>query len=384
MNKSSFLIFFAVFLTVYGSLNFYIFRRGWQALPRIRYLRESYSVIFLLLAVSFIAGRFGGHYFDIPFSEALVWTGSVWLGFMLYLVLFLAALDLVRYADRLVHFLPAFITANYTRAKGVAFVTLLAAAAVVVAAGYYNAVHPVWRELVIDLPGKAGKLKKLDLVMVSDIHLGTLIKNSRLDQLVAEINSRQPDAVLLAGDIIDEDLRPVAANGLGYGLEKIRSRYGIYAVNGNHEFIGGADAAEKYLSAHGINMLRDRVVLVAGAFYIAGREDRSINRLGAGRRMALPELMKGVNLDLPVILMDHQPFDLHEAAEAGVDLQVSGHTHHGQMWPLNYIVDLIYQIPYGPGKIGDTSFYISNGYGTWGPPVRTGNRPEIVHIKLRF
>jgi len=126
------------------------------------------------------------------------------------------------------------------------------------------------------------------------------------------------------------------------------------------------------------------VLVVKNSFTIVGREDRSYNRGSARRRKSLEELMKGVDRSLPVILMDHQPFALEEAVSHSVDLQLSGHTHHGQLWPFNFITKRVYELSWGYLKKGATHIYVSCGVGTWGPPVRTGNRPEIVNIKLSF
>ncbi|MFA7228553.1 MAG: hypothetical protein WC061_05910, partial [Melioribacteraceae bacterium] len=131
-------------------------------------------------------------------------------------------------------------------------------------------------------------------------------------------------------------------------------------------------------------VLRDRFEKIDGSFYIVGREDRAIRQFAGGRRKELKELLSGIDKSLPVIMMDHQPFALNEASENGIDLQLSGHTHNGQLWPLNYIVEKIYELGWGYKILGNTQYYISCGVGGWGPPVRTGSRPEIINFKIRF
>jgi uncharacterized protein len=131
-------------------------------------------------------------------------------------------------------------------------------------------------------------------------------------------------------------------------------------------------------------MLRDRSVKVADAFTLVGREDRSIQQFGSMKRKDLSDLMKDVDQSLPVILMDHQPFNLDDAVKNNIDLQLSGHTHHGQLWPFNFITDKVYELSYGYLRKGNTHFYVSCGVGTWGPPLRTTSRPEVVNIKLKF
>ncbi len=153
---------------------------------------------------------------------------------------------------------------------------------------------------------------------------------------------------------------------------------------GNHEYIGGASRASRYLEDHGITLVRDSVVLVNELFYIIGREDRDKKRFAGKNRKSLASLMEKTSPGYPVVVIDHQPFGIEEAAMSGADLLLSGHTHHGQLWPLNYITSAVYRISHGYGKVQGMHVYVSNGVGTWGPPVRTGNRPEIVYMELEF
>jgi predicted MPP superfamily phosphohydrolase len=268
--------------------------------------------------------------------------------------------------------------------KQIAAAAVAAAAAIAILAGYLNTLHPRINHLVIEVPKSAGGRKTLDIALVTDVHLGTIIKNAHLQKMVDMVNVLRPDLVLLCGDIVDEDLAPVIQNNLGELLCTIRSRFGTYAVTGNHEYIGGVERACRYLADHGVTVLRDRAVLIGGSMYLAGREDRSIGQFSGRRRLPLEEILKQVDVARPVILMDHQPFGLSEAAGRGIDLQVSGHTHHGQLWPFNYITGMIYELSRGHRLINGTNFFVSCGFGTWGPPARLGAVPEVVHIQLRF
>lgn len=172
---------------------------------------------------------------------------------------------------------------------------------------------------------------------------------------------------------------------IGDSLSRINPPYGIYAVTGNHEYIGGVKEAVDYLIKHGIKVLQDEVVLIDDSFYLAGREDRSASNFGGTKRKELNDLLRGVDSSRPVIMLDHQPLSLEEvAADGRVDIQFSGHTHHGQLWPFNFITEMIYEISLGYKKIGNTNFYVSSGWGTWGPPIRTGNTPELIQLKLKL
>ena len=383
MKLVNFIMFLSIVLTVYGSVNFYIFIRGWQALPKESVIRIPYLLIFLIFVLSYIAGRVLERFSICAASDYLIWIGSFWMGMMVYLLFGTLLCDLLRLGNRIAGTVPV-PSELYTRIRQIAALVVTAVAAVTVIAGYVNTLHPRINTVVVEVPKSAGGRRTLDIALVTDIHLGTIIKNSRLQTMVDMVNVLRPDVVLLAGDIVDEDLTPVIQNNLGELLRTIRSRYGTFAVTGNHEYIGGVEAACRYLSDHGVTVLRDRSVLVDNSFYLVGREDRSIGQFTGGRRLPLSSIMKDVDVKQPVIMMDHQPYHLAEATEHGIDLQVSGHTHHGQLWPFNFITSLIYEVSHGIRQIGNAHVYVSCGYGTWGPPVRVGMTPEVVHIQLRF
>jgi predicted MPP superfamily phosphohydrolase len=383
MKLINFIIFLGVALTVHSLVNFYIFIRGWQAIPRESYLRIPYLVIFIFLALSYIAGRVLERFSICAPSDFLIWIGSFWLGMMLYLFMGVLLCDILRLANWITGVMPAQADL-YVKVKQYAAAAVAGAALITVLAGFYNTLHPRINTIAIDIPKAAGGRTMLDIALVTDIHLGTIISNSRLQKMVDMVNVIRPDAVLLAGDIVDEDLTPVIENNLGELLRTIRSKYGTYAVTGNHEYIGGVEKACRYLAENGVTVLRDKAVLIDGSFYLVGREDMSVSQFLGMRRTPLGDIMKQVDKTLPVILMDHQPLRLSTAARHGVDLQLSGHTHHGQLWPFNYITGLIYEVSRGLRKINGTNYYVSCGYGTWGPPVRVGNVPEVVHIQLRF
>jgi hypothetical protein len=198
------------------------------------------------------------------------------------------------------------------------------------------------------------------------------------------VNALSPDIILIPGDIIDEDISPVIHNNVGEILTQLKAKYGVFAVTGNHEYIGGVMASKKYLAEHGVELLNDTALLINDSFYVVGREDLTIRQFTNGKRKELSEIMQDVDQTKPIILMDHQPFKLEIAEQNGVDLQLSGHTHHGQLWPFNYITNMVYELGWGYKKKGDTHYYVSSGVGGWGPPIRTVNRPEIVSIKLKF
>lgn len=384
MRTVNFIIFLSVFFTVYGLVNFYIFVRGWQSIPQGSTLRSAYAIVFWVVALSFIFGRVLERFRISAFSNLFVWMGSFWIAAIIYFFIVIVVLDGLRIAHYFHPFFPSIVTDNYAQAKYVASAGTIGIVGILLLAGHINAVLPRVKTLELAVPKRVEGMKTLNIVAASDIHLGTIVGRNRFDHIVEMINSLNPDVVLLAGDIVDEDLAPVIKQNLGETLRNIKPKYGVYAITGNHEYIGGVEAACAYLKEHNVVVLRDQVVKINGSFFLVGREDRSYNRRSGRSRKTLEELMTGVDRSYPVILMDHQPFRLNEAVSQGVDLQLSGHTHHGQLWPVNYIIQAIFEVGWGYQKLGNTHVYVSNGVGTWGPPVRIGNRPEIVNIRLSF
>jgi uncharacterized protein len=384
MRTMAVIIFFGIFFLITGLFSFYIFIRGWQSIPPGSSLRQAYAIVFWIVALSFICGRLMENFLPSALSHLFVWMGSFWIAAMIYFLIAVVCIDVLRGVNHFVPFFPLSITHNYAQAKYVLSACVTGLVGLVLLAGHVNSLMPRIRNLDLSVSKQAGTMKSLSIVAASDIHLGTIVGRARFDQIVDRINSLKPDLVLLPGDIVDEDLAPVVRQNLGESLRSIKAPLGVFAVTGNHEYIGGVKEACAYLTDHHIVMLRDQSIKVADSFYLVGREDRSLGRFNGGLRKTLPEIMATVDKRYPIILMDHQPFGLNEAVAEGVDLQVSGHTHDGQLWPVNYIVDRIYELPWGYKKIVGTHFYVSNGVGTWGPPVRVGNRPEIVNIRLKF
>ncbi len=381
MNKA-FLIFFSIVFVVYFSVNYYIFIRGLQAIKPGSPLKTYYIIIYVVLALSFWVGRITENYFPSVFTDILVWVGSFWLAFMLYFFITVLLLDIMRLVNHFLPFYPEYVKSNYIKVKEYIFWGSIVVVSLTVLIGHINFLNPRLYTKEIKINKSTKDIKELNIVVASDIHMGTIVTNGRVRKLVDMINSLNPDIILLPGDILDEDLEPVIRRNLGDDISKLKAKYGVYAVNGNHEFIGGVSEADKYLTNHGIKLLRDTVAVIDNQIIIVGREDVSINRIG--KRKTIEELLNGYDKSMPIILMDHQPFKLYEAEQAKIDLQLSGHTHHGQLFPFNFVTQKIYEVSWGYKKKGDTHIYVSSGFSGWGPPVRLGSRTELVNIKLKF
>jgi hypothetical protein len=384
VKTSALIVFITIVTIVYGLVNSYIFMRGLQAIPSGSAWRIYYQWGFWMIASTFLLARFMERAYPCLFTGIITWIGSFWLAFMMYFILAALLFDITRLLNYLFHIYPASLLVDYQKTKTIALLVTIGVVTLIVVTGFINARIPRIKKMELAIPKKVQGEKTLNIVMASDIHLGTIIARRKANRLVETINSLKPDIVLFAGDVVDEDLAPVIKNNLGANLLQLKARLGVYAITGNHEYIGGAEPAIKYLTEHGVTMIRDTALFIDQRFWLAGRDDRDKPRFSGKPRKELSEVLASVDHSFPLILMDHQPFNLEKSVENGVDLQLSGHTHHGQLWPFNYITSAIYEVSSGYKKIGNTNIYVSNGYGTWGPPVRLGNRPEIVQIKLTF
>jgi predicted MPP superfamily phosphohydrolase len=372
-------MFFRYLLFAYLIGCVYLFVRGWQSLEIIGRWRVWFAVLFGVVTLSFAVMRqriVSGALYDVCYT-----VGFTMLAVVLYGFLFLLFIDILRIVGWVGKIKPDFIYRNYRLTKFILFGAVFLMLSVVLVAGYYNAHHPRTTHLTITVDKKAGHLTSLRVAMVSDIHLGNIHGRKMLAKIVNTINEQGPDIVFLVGDIFDGNPETAIENDMGVEFNHLRAKYGVYMVNGNHERIGergGQGIALNYLVSHGIQPLLDSVVLIDGSFYVAGRKDGS-----SRARKTIPELLTGADRQLPIILLDHQPNNLHEAEQSGIDLQLSGHTHHGQMWPLNYFTGKIFEHDWGLLQKGKSNIYISCGVGTWGPPIRTSGYSEVVIIDLK-
>jgi predicted MPP superfamily phosphohydrolase len=378
------IIFFTVFFLIQGILNFYIFIRGWQALPPKSLFRILYTTVFSFFFISSIISWFLFGLTDSPLVRIIHWAEAFWYGMMVYFFLTIVIIDLIRFISFLLKYRLSSVK-HYEIIKQIIFVTIILLNATAMYIGHKNASKLRIAPITIEINKDAGNMKNLNIVMVSDFHLGSIITVERLEEIIRTVNSLKPDIVLIPGDIVDSNIQPLIRQNLGSVLSKIESRYGVYASTGNHEFYGeDADRTVEYLGDHGVTFLRDEAIKIGHSFYVIGREDKTSESYYDRKRKPLKDIISHVDKTYPLILMDHRPSNLGDALANGIDLQLSGHSHHGQIFPLNLITEMVYEVSWGYLRKGDTHYYISCGVGSWGPPVRIGSVSEIVHITLSF
>jgi len=374
-------VFFIIVFTVYFLANLYLFLKGYNIISRMNGSKILYTVIFCTVASLFIAGRVIERNHSSVFSDIINIAGGFWLAFLLYGFLLFLISDIIFLVARLTGILSDGKVFMFR--KWAFFSTVIISSALIIA-GFINALSPVVRHYTISIDKYAGNIQNFRIAAVSDIHLGSIIRRRSIIKLSSMLKKVKPDIIFLLGDIVDGEIGPVMRKNLLKYFTCPKCRDGLLAITGNHEFIGGAAVTIPYIEKNGIRVLKDEVVTIENAIQVIGRLDRDGLRFGNSERLPLKKLMEQTDRSKPVIVLDHQPVNLKEAGECGADLQLSGHTHNGQMWPLNYITNQIYELSYGYMKKGNTHYIVSSGFGLWGPRVRLGSRPEIVVVDIKF
>jgi predicted MPP superfamily phosphohydrolase len=365
-------MFFIILLTVYLGANIYLLSRGLQALPHGA-LRIVFSVAVCFLALIFFVGMFFENKFPIGVVSVMQHIGGTWLCSLLYFVPIVLIIDIVRLVNRFFPFLHRVFPANPQSVSLYVFFSVMGLVAVIFVYGVIKFNNPSVVKIDFKTDKQINSVPKI--VVASDLHLGYTIGSRKLNDFVEFINSQNPDIVLLCGDVFDRSVRPVESKNMLAKLKENKAPMGVYAVPGNHEYYGDREKSFRYLSEAFV-LLRDSIAQPTADIYIVGRDDRT-NR----NRKPLKDIMQGIDHNKLIILLDHQPQHLEEAQDAGVDLQFSGHTHDGQVLPINVIARRLYEKSYGCLKKGDTYYYITSGLGLWGAHLRIGSRSEIVVLE---
>lgn len=363
-------IFMLFMFALYSAFHSFVYYSLLQFFAVLERYKVTVIVTLSILGLSFFAASLSAHFFNNALTRGYYYLAGAWIGLMINL--FFA-------------FLFAWILVWITQFFGIRINLLLLGSIVVIVAssislyGLWNAKHPVVKEVSVKLENLPAEWQGKKIVQLSDLHVGFLYREDSLawiNQKVSEIN---PDIVFITGDLFDGSDGDL--NWVAQSLKGIKAKEGVFFITGNHETYLGLDNALKVISQTDIQVLRDKMIDING-LQIIGVDYQAP---GEPRRKLLEVFQKvGYDAAKPSILLYHAPMQIDEANEAGIDLMLSGHTHRGQLWPFGYITKLIFR-GYDFGlKMKDQMYvYTSNGFGTWGPAMRTGNTPEIVEITLQ-
>lgn len=367
-------LFFIVILLLWLLLVAYTFIRGNQAFLSVPAVRWVYLALMTISFLSFFAGFFLNEFLSPMLGKTISFIGYSFLILSIYLFFSFLMIDIVRLLNHFLHFIPD--EAKFRTWSGI---FIFGAIIGVMIIGNVRFNNP--KVVNIDIQSsRPTQNKEVKIVALSDIHLGTSIDKKRLKKYVDLVNSLHPDMVLIGGDLIDRSLKPVIAQKMDEELRQLRAPFGVFAVEGNHEHFGeGGKAVTDFFEQSNITLIQDSTILINDEFYLVGREDH-IN----SKRLSISQILNSTDPSKPRILLDHQPYNLSEAEQNDIDFQFSGHTHKGQFFPINLVVNMIFEQGYGYLQKGNTHYYISSGLGIWGPQYRIGSQSEVVVVKFRY
>ena len=341
----------------------------WMILPFSGWWKTAIIVLgvcsFLLLFLS-VARKFD----TLPLSLAQwsyeIGTSSIMV--MLYLVMLFLVLDL----GRLMHLVPRSLVYHNWQSALAIFVMIFG----IFLYGNFHYKNKV--RVPLELKSSKPLPREYRAVMLSDLHLGYHNPRQEFARWVDMINAEKPDFILIAGDIIDGSMRPLLEEKVAEEFHRLKAS--VYACLGNHEYYAGEPRAQQFYKDAGIHLLIDEAATIDSSIVIVGRDDRTNMR-----RKPVKDLVNGlVNVQSPyIIVLDHQPYNLDRSEAAGVDFQLSGHTHRGQVWPISWITDHIYECSWGSHQRGSTQYYVSSGIGIWGGKFRIGTQSEYVVATIR-
>ncbi|AFR50692.1 metallophosphoesterase [Gordonia sp. KTR9] len=376
---------------VFGLITFWLHRRIVRATALPRPWSIIADILLVMLWALVLVGFAAGRSVDPSWSRPFAFVGLVWMAAVLYLFLGLTVIGLVSFAAHVVRSIrrrrsgvqdtPALAARRLGRLRG-ATATVVVLALAITGYGVFEASRPQVVDVDATLPGLPAQFDGTRIAVVSDLHVGPARDASFTQRVVDQVNAEEPDLVVLVGDLTDGTI-PYVRDTLE-PLADLRAPLGVFGVSGNHEYY--ADDGGRWLDVweeFGVRTLRNaRVPLeVDGAtIQLAGVHDYTAPE---PYEPDLPAALSGLSAEDFVLLLAHQPRQAFEASDLGVDLQLSGHTHGGQMWPIRYLVRAQQPTVTGLDEVGDTAVYTTRGAGAWGPPVRVLAPPEITMLTLR-
>jgi predicted MPP superfamily phosphohydrolase len=359
-------------LLAYTIPNIYMFFRLWSLFVIKKY-RTAYILAYLAIAAIYPLADIVG---NTALRHCLDNISLYLLPYLLYMFMLTLVCDIFL-GLRALTMLAAKCRPATNPIKRYGLPVIALSAAVIVAAGAINFNTVRTTQYTIDIPAHESPAGKLRIAFAADFHIDTRTPEKFIQKFADEVNSHQPDLVLFVGDIVEGRSAAQLKNRTDI-LSQITSTYGSYGVLGNHEHYRNQEDGAFFANA-GITLLRDTVIPIGNAFYLAGR-----NEPEGGRRKTPQQLLQTATRQLPVIMMAHRPIEFNEVTATKTDVHLSGHTHRGQMFPLNLIIRNMYPLSYGYRKIENVHFFVTSGIRLWNYPVRTAGKSEIMIIDINL
>ncbi len=369
------------FFLLYGGMHLYAFLKAKAAFAFSTMTGIGVALFMLVMICAPVIVRLSEKADFEVFAKIVSYIGYTWLGILFLFISVSAGLDLYRlviYSCGLILKKDlAFLTLG---AKYAFFIPLIVSSAVAVY-GYFEARNIHTETILIKsakIPAEAGRLR---IIQISDVHLGLIVREERLNRIVKEVIKANPDILVSTGDLVDGQINNLS--GLAEILRNINPRYGKFAITGNHEFYAGLPQALDFTEKAGFKILRGEGLTVAGLINMAGVDDPQVKAYSRFKGASEKELLSGISNGKFTVLLKHRPL-IDKSALGFFDLQLSGHVHKGQIFPFSLITGMYYH-PIQAGfavLAGNSHLYVSRGSGTWGPPIRFLSPPEVTVIDL--
>jgi len=375
-------LFLLTFFLLYSGLHLYIFFKVKGAIT-FGTIPTILLVIFITVMICApVIVRVSEKYGFEFLARFISYIGYTWMGIAFFLFSCLILFDIYRF---LIYICVALFNINvyaFSHSPRIAVVFSLLASFLISSYGYFEALNIHKETLTIKTSKIPKEIGKLTIVQISDVHLGLIVKEYRLKRILKKVKQANPDILVSTGDLVDGQIDNL--KGLAELLNDINPKYGKFAITGNHEFYAGLDQALNFTKKAGFEILRGEALTVAGLINIAGIDDHAGKRYGLFREVSEKTLLTGLNHELFTLLLKHRPV-VDNSASGLFDLQLSGHTHKGQLFPFTLITRLYFPNDSGVFNLQNKSYlYVNRGSGTWGPPLRFLSPPEVTVIELVY
>lgn len=370
------IMFHTIITLAYIITNIYVFVRIRQLFINKRF-RFHYTIFYISMALIYPVSNLLAEGDPSALRNVLTSAGNYILPFYLYLFLFVLVFDFFLIINRLIKIIPSGVFEDSRfKVTGLSLILILATGVVVAGIINFNTIRISGYK--IDIPARSSQIKHLKIAFVADFHLKERTDLHFVERFVKKMEQINPDLMIFGGDIVEGDRDDGNLVRFEQLLAGIKTRYGVFAVPGNHEHYARQDKGS-FFRKSGMTVLNDTNVVLDNLFTLAGRNDSHIRS-----RKTITALLKDVSDTLPLILIDHRPTEIDQVSRTSVDVQLSGHTHNGQLFPINLITRKFYLLSWGYKKIGKTHFFVTSGIRLWGPPVRTAGKSEIMLIDINF
>jgi predicted MPP superfamily phosphohydrolase len=349
--------------------------RIWKLIPQ-RSFKLLFIIVYILLVTAFPIAETLSHASGAGWTNSIVVAGYYSLPLLLYLILFVILVDLaVGFA-----LITKILSKEGVRSQRFRQAWLLLCLGVPVGVVLIGAVrnnHPQIREYSIDIPKKSSGIRQLKIAFASDFHLRETTNRHLMERFVEKVNAAVPDIVLIGGDVLEGDRQGEQLGEFEAQFRRLKAKYGVYGIPGNHDLHGAG--SRTFFDEARIHLLQDTVEEIGDAFYLVGRNDGRF-----GGRKSMNDLLRKCDKSLPVLVLDHRPTDLDNISLSGADILLSGHTHNGQLFPVNLIAKRYYELSWGYKLKRETHVFVTSGIQVWGPPVRTAGDSEVLIVNVTF